>query len=232
MTTDVDLSQVYPRPSWPPIDPARLALVVVDLQVLCAVPGHGMFARAEELGRPELLEPYAARLREVVVPNVARLVRAFRRRGAPIVFTRIQSRTDDGRDRSGCHRRLGLHVAPGSVDGEFVAGLEPEPGDVVVSKTTSDAFIGTGLDQLLHNLGTSQLAVCGVLTHECVESTVRHAADLGFVPLLIEDGCAAVEQDRHDAAVRNLGLTYARVVAAADLLDVLAPADEAVGPGS
>ncbi len=229
------LAAVYPQASWPPLDVERLALLVIDLQLLCAAPDRGMFAAAAELGRPDLLEPYRRRLTDVVVPHTAALAAAARRRGVPVVFTKIESLTPTGAERSGCHRALGLHVPPGDADGEILPALAPEPDDLVVAKTASDAFIGTNLEYLLRNLGVTHLAVCGVLSHECVESTVRHAADLGFVVRVVEDGCAAVEADRHDMAMRDLGQSYAELTTAATLLDALdaggAPADGRPGEG-
>ena len=215
------LAAVYPQASWPPLDVERLALLVIDLQLLCAAPDRGMFAAAAALGRPDLLEPYRRRLTDVVVPNTAALGDAARRRGVPVVFTKIESLTPSGAERSGCHRALDLHVPPGDADGEILPALAPEADDLVVAKTASDAFVGTNLEYLLRNLGVAHLAVCGVLSHECVESTVRHAADLGFVCHVVEDACAAVEEERHAMAMRDLGQSYAEVTTTAALFDVL-----------
>lgn len=212
------LAAVYPRAAWPPLDPERLALLVVDLQLLCAAPQRGMFAAAAELGRPDLLEPYRRRLDATVVPNARRLAEAHRAIGAPVVFTKIESLTTTGRERSGCHRALGLHVPPGDVDGDILPALAPHANDLVVAKTASDAFVGTNLEYLLRNMGIAHVAVCGVLTHECVESTARHASDLGFTVHLVEDACAAVEHERHEMTVRNLGQSYAVVTSTADLV--------------
>jgi biuret amidohydrolase len=212
------IDDVYPTPRWSALEVARTALLVIDLQQLCAGPGRGMFARAAELGAPELLEPYARRLEETVIPNVVDLLASFRAARAPVVFTRIESLMPDGGDRSGCHVRLGLHVPPGDEDGEILVEVAPAPGEVVVSKTTSDAFIGTGLERLLRNRGVEQLVVGGVLTNECVESTVRHAADLGFEVALAEDACGAVESSLHAATVRTLGHTYARITSTVEVI--------------
>jgi nicotinamidase-related amidase len=57
-----------------------------------------------------------------------------------------------------------------------------------------------------------------VLTNECVESTVRHAADLGFEVALVEDACGAVETSLHEATVRTLGHTYARITSTAEVV--------------
>jgi len=222
--TDADLlARILPRARWPRLEPDRLALLVIDLQQLCAAPGRGMFATAEQLGHPEALAPYRHRLERVVLPNVIALIDACRDVEIPVVYTRIESRTPDGSERSACHRALGLHVPPGHDDGRILPVIEPLPGEVIVSKTTSDAFIGTDLRTVLAERGVRHLAVVGVLTNECVESTVRHAADLDLTVHLVEDGCAAVHPAWHDASIRTLGQTYARVIDTSQLLAAIDP---------
>lgn len=205
------LVEVYPQAEWPTVTAEGTALLLVDLQRLCVAPDRGMFKRAQELGIPERMAPYGDRLRDLVLPNAASLATTFRELARPVVYTRIRSRTEDGADRGGCHVRLGLHIAPDDPDGDIVPEVTPGPDDHIVDKTTSDAFIGTELAQLLRNLEADHLVVAGVLTNECVSSTVRHAADIGFTVTVVEDACAGVEHDLHEAALRTLGRTYARV---------------------
>lgn len=225
------LAAVYPQASWPPFDPTRAALLVIDLQRLCIDPQRGMFEAAARLGRPDLLEPYRQRVEEVVVPHAADLAAAFRAAGRPVIFTKIESRLPSGEDRSPCHRALDLTVTPGAAEGEFLPALVPAAGDVVLAKTASDAFVGTGLDELLRNAGITHLAVVGVLSHECVESTTRHAADLGYTVQVVEDACGAVEHDRHEMAMRDLGQSYAVVTSTAALRRRLEADPPAAGHG-
>lgn len=213
------LAEVYPQPEWPPLEVAHAGLLLVDLQRLCVGRDSGMFVRAEQLGIGDRMAPYGRRLEELVLPNAAQLAVSFRAVGRPVIYTRIRSSTPDGSDRGGCHVRLGLHVAPGDPDGEIDPAVAPEANDRVIDKTTSDGFIGTGLEQLLRDLQVEHLVVCGVLTNECVSSTVRHAADVGFTVTVAEDACAGVEHDLHEAALRTLGRTYARLVATQQVLE-------------
>lgn len=211
------LVEVYPQASWPPVDIGRAALLLIDLQRLCVARDSGMFARADDLGIGHLMAPYGDRLEGRVFPNSASLAAAFRAAGAPVIYTRIRSSTPDGSDRSGAHVRLGLLVGPDDPDGYIVPEVAPEADDLVIDKTTSDAFIGTGLEATLRDLEVEQLVVCGVLTNECVSSTVRHAADVGFTVTVVEDACAGVEHDLHEAAIRTIGRTYARVISTSEL---------------
>lgn len=217
-----DLARIYPPAVWPDPDRSRLGLLVIDLQRLCADPARGMFAAARAIGREDLVAGYGARLASVVLPGVARLADACRAAGVPVVLTRIRSDTPGPEGRSACHVALGIQVEPDSPDGDIVEALTVHEADVVVSKTTSDAFVGTELAEVLDRLGVEHLAVCGVLTNECVESTVRHAADLHFTVHLLEDGCAALTDVLHEQAVRSMTHAYARRSSVAEMLAVVA----------
>jgi len=218
MNTDAaDLARIYSPAQWPQPDVSRLGLLVIDLQKLCVDPERGMLAKAKEIGRPDLVSFYADRLESLVIPGVADLAQACRSAGIPVIFTRIRSEVSDSDTRSACHVALGIDVPKHSPDGDIVDSLTVHPQDTIISKTTSDSFVSTDLAQVLEKLGVDHLAVCGVLTNECVESTVRHAADLHFTVHLLEDGCAALTQDMHEQAVRAMTHAYARKSSLAEI---------------
>lgn len=222
MTADSkDLARIYPSAEWPEPQVHRLGLLIIDMQRLCVDPERGMLATAQEIGRPDLVSFYADRLKNLVLPGVGQLAHAFREAGRPVIFTRIRS-TSDSDSRSACHVALGINVPEGSPDGEIIDFLEVCEQDTVISKTTSDSFVGTNLADVLDSLGVDHLAVCGVLTNECVESTVRHAADLHFTVHLLEDGCAALTQEMHDQAIRSMTHAYARKSSIAEILSLVA----------
>jgi ureidoacrylate peracid hydrolase len=211
MSTDAeDLARIYSPAKWPDPDVNRLGLLIIDLQRLCVDPERGMLGKAKEIGREDLVSFYQHRLENLVLPGVAELAKVCREAGIPVIFTRIRSEEADPDARSACHVALGIHVPQDSPDGDIIDVLEVHPDDAVISKTTSDSFVATNLGQVLESLGVEHLAVCGVLTNECVESTVRHAADLHFTVHLLEDGCAALTQEMHDQAVRAMTHAYAR----------------------
>jgi nicotinamidase-related amidase len=62
-----------------------------------------------------------------------------------------------------------------------------------VGKSVNSAFIGTGLDGALTRRGATTLVICGVLTHNSVEATVRHAGNLGYRVFVPGDACQACE---------------------------------------
>ena len=70
------------------------------------------------------------------------------------------------------------------------AELEPLPGEPVVTKHFPSSFRETTLLENLRSAGATKVAFAGMMTHMCVDTTVRAAADLGFECLLAQDGCA------------------------------------------
>lgn len=189
------------------------ALMVIDMQYLDAVRGHGMFATAEKSGVSlEAQDYYFDTLEKTVVPNIARLQEGFRAHGMEVIHTRIQSLTQDGRDRSAGHRRLGILAPPGSKDAEFLPEVAPKGDELVINKTSSGVFSTTNLFYILKNMEVDALFVVGVYTNECVDTTIRAACDLGFLVSLVHDGCATVTPELHRATIATLRDRYARVI--------------------
>lgn len=196
------------------------ALLCIDMQYLDAAEGYGLFRDYERSPIPlEEMSFYFGQLRETVLPNVHNLQNCFRAHNLEVIHVRIQSLTRDGRDRSKGHKRLELHAAPGSGDACFLEEVAPVGDEIVINKTASGVFSSTNLHYVLNNLGVSSLYVVGVYTNECVETTVRDACDLGYLVTLVEDCCATVSQELHDASLKTLRNRYARIVTAAEALD-------------
>ena len=80
------------------------------------------------------------------------------------------------------------------------------------------AFASTGIDSLLRGMGVDHLAITGISTNMCVESTAREAADRGYRVTLVEDACATTHRDLHDATMRNFSRLFGRVRITADVL--------------
>ncbi len=198
----------------------RAALLCIDLQYLDAARGFGVFEDAERAGVPiEAQEYYFNQLERVVVPNVRRLQDCFRAHELEIIHVRIQSLTQDGRDRSTGHKRLGLHAAPGSKEAEFLEPIAPQGDEIVINKTTSGAFNSTKLEYVLSNLDIRVLYVTGVYTDECISTTVRDACDLGYFVTLVSDGCTTVTPERHEFTIGSLKDRYVRVAETAAILE-------------
>ena len=68
----------------------------------------------------------------------------------------------------------------------------------------------------MRNLDITGLFICGVYTNECVSTTVRDACDLGFYTTLINDACATVTPELHNATIQTIKDRYARVMTTED----------------
>lgn len=191
----------------------RTALLCIDMQYLDAVRGYGVFSADNQSGLPpEAQEYYFERLENTVLPNVRRLQDCFREKSLEVVHTRIQSLTQDGRDRGPGHKRLKLHVAPGSKEAEFVEEVAPVGDEIVINKTASGVFNSTNMEYVLRNLEITGLVIVGVYSNECVSTAIRDACDLGFHVTLISDGCATVTAELQNATITTMKDRYARVM--------------------
>lgn len=189
------------------------ALLCIDMQYLDAAEGHGLFRDVSTSPIPlEEMRYYFDQLKDVVLPNVHNLQNCFRVHGLEVIHVRIQSLTQDGRDRGKGHKRLELHAAPGSGDACFLEEVAPQGDEIVINKTASGVFSSTNLHYVLTNMGISSLYVVGVYTNECVETTVRDACDLGYLVTVVEDCCTTVTPDLQNASLKAVRDRYARVV--------------------
>lgn len=123
----------------------------------------------------------------------------------------------------------GSTYRPGQPGCDFKACVAPAPGEAVVVKNVNSAFIGTGLEQTLRAAGAACLVVCGVITNNSVEATVRMAGNLGFDTWLVADaaftfarpdyaGRLRSADEVHAMSLANLAGEYCRIITAAELL--------------
>src|SRR5919112_5323500 len=77
----------------------------------------------------------------------------------------------------------------------IVPELEPLESEAVSDKIAMSAFEGTFLNIALRDLGIDCFAICGIATDIGIEPTVRHGADLGYVPVVIADACGAGSEE-------------------------------------
>ena len=138
------------------------ALVLIDLQ-------NDYFPG----GRMELAGADAA------VARAAGLLQAFRNQGLPVIHVQHIS------TRAGA-----TFFLPGTPGAEIHEAVRPREGEQVIVKHFPNAFRETGLQAALRELGATQLVFAGMMTHMCMDTSVRAAADLGFQCLLAHDACA------------------------------------------
>lgn len=83
-------------------------------------------------------------------------------------------------------------------------GLDPEPGEPLLTKTSRNAFTTTNLQQILTEKGLRELVVCGIQTEQCCETTARVANDLGYDVTFVTEATATFPI-RHRNGVDELG---------------------------
>jgi len=170
-------------------DPARAALVIIDMQRDFLEPGGFGAALGNDVNRLAY-----------IVPNVAKLLQTFRRKELTIVHTKECHQPDladcppakrnrgRGALKIGDRGPMGRILIEGEPGNDFVASLAPRPGELVISKPGKGAFYATSLQTELQKHGISHLFFTGVTTEVCVQTTMREANDRGYECLLVEDG--------------------------------------------
>ena len=82
--------------------------------------------------------------------------------------------------------------------------LNPLPSEVIFDKITMSAFEGTPLDIALRDCGINSFIIVGVATEIGIEPTVRHGADLGYIPIVVTDACGAGHAEAGERALASI----------------------------
>jgi nicotinamidase-related amidase len=201
------------------LDAARTALLIVDAQLYFARPGYAFTQTFERLV-PGATGGYIERVDGVVMPNIQRLQEVFRKRKMPVIYFGAGSYTQDGRDLPEWLRGfnqlssmvVGTNAIPHVSDPSWQIDdrIAPADGEIVLNKTSSGPLNSTKLDQMLHNMGISNLVVCGLTTAICVAQTARETADRGFRVVITSDACTEMSEEMHTAALEAFSLTFGR----------------------
>ncbi len=148
------------------------------------------------------------------------LLAAARSAGIPCVHTNV-AYAKGGRDGGVFFLKLAaLAVFESGSPPElaaFAPGLEPMPGEVVITKQYASAFFGTTLASTLTALKVDTLIVSGVSTSGCVRATAVDACQHGFVPLVVREAVGDRAPGPHEANLYDLQSKYAEVVTLAQV---------------
>jgi nicotinamidase-related amidase len=175
-------------------DPASLALVVYDMQV-------GIVNQIAN--GPQITE------------RVVQVLEATRKAGIRVFFTRhmslpkelmgaFQFRTAMAWQRVKSPEEVKpwfLRDAPGF---HLVPEMNPQPSEAIFDKIAMSAFEGTPLDIALRDCGISAFAIAGIAMEIGIEPTVRHGADLGYIPVVIKDACGFGHRDAAERSIASL----------------------------
>jgi nicotinamidase-related amidase len=87
---------------------------------------------------------------------------------------------------------------------ELLPELAPRSSEAIFDKITFSAFEGTPLDIALRDCGITAFAICGVAMEIGIEPTVRHGADLGYIPIVVTDACGAGNDEAGQRALASI----------------------------
>ena len=185
------------------LQPATLALVVYDMQA-------------------GIVEQIADGRR--VLGNVLRVLEAARAAGVRTVFTRhysmptelagvFQLRQAKVWERKASAAETSPLIPHGSPDFELVPELAPRPSEAVIDKITMSAFAGTPLEIVLRDCGVRSYLIAGIALEVGIDPTVRHSADLGYIPVVVRDACGAGNEAAGTRAIDALAFAGDAMIA-------------------
>jgi nicotinamidase-related amidase len=175
---------------------SKTALIVIDLQK-----GIVSFPTVHPIGE--------------VVQRSRLLADAFRQRGLPVVLVNVTGGAPGRTERS--HSLEGLPADWA----DLVPELNTQPNDVLITKKTWGAFTNTGLEARLKALGVTQLVISGVSTSIGVESTARHAYELGFNVTLAVDAMTDMRREAHDYSIAHIFPRLGETGTTREIIDLL-----------
>ena len=175
-------------------DPRHMALLVYDMQagIVSQLPNG-----------PE------------ITARVAEVLRAAREGGFPIFFSRHMSLPKELMGVFQLRQAMAWQrvnrvedVEPwfprDSPQFQIVPELAPLASEAVSDKIAMSAFEGTFLNMALRDLGLVSFAICGIATEVGIDPTVRHGADLGYIPIVVADACGAGAEEAARRSLENL----------------------------
>lgn len=182
--------------------PAGAALLIIDVQNAIDDPAWAK---------------YGPRNNPDAEDNMAAILAAWRHSGRKVFHVKHES------------VEPGSTYRPGYPGCDFKPCVAPAPGEAVVVKHVHSAFVGTGLEQTLRAAGAACLVVCGVITNNSVEATVRMAGNLDFETYLVEDAAFTFARpdyagrlrsaaEVHAMSLANLAGEYCRILTTGELL--------------
>lgn len=187
-------------------DPAKTALLVVDMQNYFMAPG-------QQLETPVARE---------VVPNVNRLAGALRNADGLVVWIRNRTPENSSAEWPSYSARYTADqwavrdgaMKPDAFGFEFWPELDRRSEDAEIVKTRFSAFIpgASTIENVLKPRGIETLLVAGVATNICCESTARDAMMLNYHVAMISDACAAPTDELHAASLTNFHLFFGDVL--------------------
>jgi nicotinamidase-related amidase len=152
-----------------------------------------------------------------VLPNVKRLVDAFRRAGRPVIFTR-HVHHPDGLDAGIMGWWWEGTCLEGTEESEVHGDIAPLAHEKVVDKHRYSAFYNTDLETVARCLGLEDLVIAGIMTNMCCESTTRDAYYRDYRVFFTADGTGSINEEMHLATLLNVAFGFAYVTTTDDII--------------
>ena len=193
------------------LDPSHTVLVTQECQ-------NGV------LGERAVFPELAAAAREAMIPNAARLSKAARVAGVPVVHCLAWRRADgigsnENAKLFAVAKRSGVSLEPGSTEAGIIPEIGVEDGDVVLGRYHGiGPMHDTGLDQVLRNLGATTIVGIGVSVNVAITNFVMDAVNAGYRFVLPRDAVAGIPKDYADAVIDNTLSLLATVTTTDDVL--------------
>lgn len=165
----------------------KTALVLIDIQNYYFAGGRNQLSGSEE-----------------AAVKAAGILALFRKKNLPVIH--VQHITN---------RPGATFFLPGTFGAEIYKDVKPLENEAVVEKNFPDSFFRTTLSEKLAEAGAEKLVVCGMMTHMCVDTTVRAAKNHGYEVTLISDACAT-KNLCHDGKEIPAATVHASFMAALD----------------
>lgn len=166
-----------------------------------------------------------------LVAQLQRLTAGARAAGVPVLFGPMAYTAEDYADGN-LQRRTGINrlmfenrmFQAGTFGADFHSDLAPQPGDVVLDPHKGTDVMAPDLPGHLDRLGTTHLVLAGMTANLCVESTGRHAAELGYDVTFLSDAIGAESLPAYEASIHvNFPLVGNAVIEVDDFLAAIAP---------
>ena len=185
----------------------QTALLVIDLQNdFCHADGFCSNSTGADISRVR-----------TIIPSIQKVIDWARTHGILVIYTR-ESHKPDLSDATACKKlrynnagyplgtlgKMGRFLIQGEQGCALIDELQPLNTELQIDKPAQSVFIGTNLEEILHQHNITHLLFTGVTTECCVLGSYRQASDLGFYGLLLEDCCAAYSDREHQAAIEVL----------------------------
>lgn len=156
---------------------------------------------------------------DLALEHIKELIRAFRARKMPVIY--IQHISPKG----------AAFFEEGTDGTEIHPAIAPKENDVIVIKHYPNSFFETNLQAALEEKNINELYICGMMSHMCVDTTVRSAKDHGYSVTVFEDACTTRDLTFqgnvfpaaivHKVFMASLNGTFAKVTTTAMLDELL-----------